>query len=362
MAVRFSIVAGVVGAVLYATTTVSGAVSLDGAPKPVFLYGGPKDDGGWHQSVDQARTNLQSALQMAIPFVETGAEADVRTLTENFINQGHNIVVGDSASYSTAFKDLAGKYAHVAFINISDDIVDALQMPNLASVYGRSYESQYLCGVVAGMTSKKSNIGFLARQSSPTVNWEINGYALGVRRTNPDAVVHVVFTGDASFAKERAAASALIDRGADVLGQSVDGPTPQIVAQERGVFATGHAVDLHELAPKSALCSSVWVWDRYLFSEIKKNPAVNWQADTDSQLLGITRGGVDIACCSKEITRPTMAKLLDERDGILINRKQVFAGPLSDNENRERVPAGGVISDTELRVMDWYVKGVVIDR
>jgi basic membrane protein A len=358
---RFSIVASVVGVALYAATTVSGAVSLDGTPKPVFLYGGSKDDDCWHKSMDQARTNLQSALQMTIPYVETGAEADVTKLTEDFVNQGHNIVIGDSAQYSTAFKDLAEKYAHVAFINISDDIVNPPQRPNLESVYGRSYESQYLCGVVAGATSKKANIGFIALRSSPIVNWEINGYALGVHRTNPEATVHVVFIGEASSAKERAAASALIDRGADVVGQSVDGPTSQIVAQERGVYATGHAVDLHELAPKSALCSSVWVWDRYLISEIKKNAAGEEQADLDGALLGITRGGVDIACCSQEITHQTMAKLLDERDQILINRKQVFAGPLSDNDNKERVPPGGVISDTELRAMDWYVQGVVIE-
>jgi basic membrane protein A and related proteins len=359
---RFPIVAGFVGTLFYAATALSGAVSLDSTPKPAFLYGGPKDDGGWHQSVDLARTNLQSALQMDIPYVEAGAEADVRTLTENFIHQGHNVIVGDSARYATAFKDLADKYANVAFINISDDIVDAPRKPNLQSVYGRSYESQYVCGVVAGMTSKKANIGFIARQSSTITNWEINAYALGVRLKNPDATLHVVFTGDAGSEKERTAASALIDRGADVVGQSVDGPTPQIVAQERGVFATGHAVDLHEAAPNSALCSSVWVWDRYLNSEIKKIAAGNWQAEPDDQLLGMIRGGVDIACCSTAIAHLTMARVLDERDGILIHKKQVFTGPLSDNDDKERVPAGSVISDAELRAMDWYVKGVVIDR
>jgi basic membrane protein A and related proteins len=359
---RFSIVVGVAIAIVYAATSVSGAVSADGAPKPVFLYAGPKDDAGWHQSVDHARTKLESALQVTIPYVETRVESDIRTLTENFIHQGHNIIVGDSAKYSTAFKDLAEKYAHVAFINISDDIGDAPQRPNLQSVYGRSYESQYLCGVVAGATSKKANIGFIALRSSPIVNWEINGYALGVRRANPDATVHVVFTGEASSAKERAAASALIDRGADVLGQSVDGPAPQIVAQERGVFATGHAVDLHELAPKSALCASIWVWDKYLTPEIKKIADGNWQADPNSVLLGQTRGGVDIACCSKELPEQELAKLLDERDRIIISGKQVFAGPLVDGEDKERVPAGGVLSDAELRAMDWYVKGVVMDR
>jgi basic membrane protein A and related proteins len=194
------------------------------------------------------------------------------------------------------------------------------------------------------------------------VNWEINGYALGVLRTKPDATLHVVFIDEDSPAKQRADATALIDRGADVLGQSVDGPTPQIVAQERGVFATGHAVDLHEVAPKSALCASIWVWDRYLSPEIKKIAAGNWQADPNNLLLGQTQGGVDIACCSKELTETAMATLLDVRDGIIISKKQVFAGPLMDNDNRERVPAGGVLSEAALRTMDWYVKGVVIDR
>lgn len=194
------------------------------------------------------------------------------------------------------------------------------------------------------------------------MNWEINGYALGVRRTKPDTTVHVVFTDQDSAAKQRTAATALIDRGADVLGQSVDGPTPQIVAEERGVFATGHAVDLHELAPKSALCASIWTWDRYLSPEIKKIAAGNWQADPNSLLVGQTRGGVDIACCGHELTETAMATLLDVRDGIIIAGKQVFAGPLMDNDSRERVPAGGVLSEAELRAMDWYVKGVVIDR
>jgi basic membrane protein A and related proteins len=51
-----------------------------------------------------------------------------------------------------------------------------------------------------------------------------------------------------------------------------------------------------------------------------------------------------------------------ERDGIIVSRNQVFAGPIVDNENKERVPTGSVLRDAELWQMNWYVKGVVIDR
>jgi basic membrane protein A and related proteins len=359
---KFSIVFAIAIAVCASAASMPAAMSFDGVPKPVFVFAGPKDDAGWNQAFDRARSKLESAMHMTIPYVETGEQADVRTATESFIKQGRNIVVGDSDKFAVAFKALATQYGRTALINITDSIVDAPRAPNLRSVYGRSYESQYLCGVVAGENSKKADIGFLALRPSPIANWEINGYTLGVLKANPKATVHVVFIGEASSAKERAATSTLIDQGADVVGQSTDGPTPQIVAQERGIFATGHAVDLHTIAPKSTLCSSIWVWDRYLTREIRTISSGNWQADPSSVLLGITRGGTDIACCGTVVTAQMMAKLNTERDGIMINQNQVFAGPIVDTDNRAPVPMGAVLSDAKLWKMDWYVKGVVIDR
>jgi basic membrane protein A and related proteins len=345
-----------------AAVTATGAATLQGPPKPAFLYAGPTDDAGLNQSLEAARTKLQKLLHTAIPSVQVEGGADVRAAAEGFIKRGSNIVIGDSAEYTSGFRKLAGEYPKVAFINITGDILGAPAMPNFQSVYGRTYESQYLCGVVAGATSKKSNIGFLAAGPSAIADWEINGYTLGVLKANPKATVHVVFTGDSSATHERTAATALIDGGADVIGQGVHGLTPQLVAQERGVLATGHAVDLHNEAPKSAICSSIWVWDRYLAPEINKIAAGSWEAEPNTQLLGMTGGGTDIACCGTEISRQTMIKLLTERDDVIINRRKIFAGPIVDNQNRQRLPKGDFLSDAELSRIDWYVKGVVIDK
>ena len=64
--------------------------------------------------------------------------------------------------------------------------------------------------------------------------------------TSPSPVIYTGAWNDP--VKERAAAMALIDQGADVIGQHVDSPTPQIVAQERGVYGTGHHRDLRQFA------------------------------------------------------------------------------------------------------------------
>jgi basic membrane protein A and related proteins len=362
---RFSIALSVAVALCGAAETANAdGLSLDGSVKPAFIYVGAKDDGGWQQAIDQARTRTESQLKTTIPYAENVSrdEEEVKATAAKLITEGHNVIVGSSASYSSTFKELAGDFPKVAFINISDNLPAAPQAPNLKSIFGRSYESQYLCGVVAGMTSNSDNIGFLATQPSGVTNWEINGYTLGVHRVKPEAVVHVKFTRSTSAASERDAATALIDQGANVIGQAIDGPTPQLVAQERGVFATGHAVDLHQQAPKSAICSSIWDWGRYLIREIKKIGQGNWIADPSSVLLGMTGGGTDIICCSSAVPRKTIPQLIAERDGIIILNKRVFAGPLKDRDGKERVPAGGALSDTDLWEMNWYVHGVVIDE
>lgn len=349
---------GLIGA---AGAAVASGFNLDGAPKPAFVYAGGKNDQGWNEAIDRARAEMEKPMGLRIAYAEKVPEDGVAAATEDFIGQGYNIIIGDSAGYAEAFKALAQKHPKTAFVNLQD-VKPAAGPLNLLSVYGRSYESQYLCGVATGMATKSGNIGFVASQPTSVANWEINAYTLGVLLNHPAATVHVVFIGTPDAAKERAAASTLIDHGADVLGQSLDGPTPQLVAEDRGVLATGHAVDLHELAPKSTICSSIWNWDRYLVREIKKIAAGNWTAAPDNGLIGMIGGSNDISCCSSAVPEKTIPKMIAERDGIIITQNRVFKGPLDDTEGKERVKVGDYLSDDELWAMNWYVKGVVIEK
>ena len=107
----------------------------------------------------------------------------------------------------------------------------------------------------------------------------------------------------------------MIDQGIDVIGQHVDTPTPQIVAQERGVYGTGHHRDLREFAPKATLCSSVWTWEKFLIPELKKVEAGNWQPNPYGAFPGIKDGGTDIACCNAVVPKDVVAKVMAERAG-----------------------------------------------
>ena len=193
------------------------------------------------------------------------------------------------------------------------------------------------------------------------VNWTINAYELGAKKMNPNATVTAVYTGAWNDpVKERAAATALIDQGADVIGQHVDTPTPQIVAQERGVYATGHHRDLSEFAPKANLCSSIWVWDKFFVPRSRRSRLATGSRMPYGAFVGIG-DGIDIACCNAVVPKDVVDKVMAEREAI-IKGKHVYAGPLSDRDGKERVAAGQVLSDADLWKMDWYVPGVITQK
>ena len=359
MRVRSALIAGAILA-LAGTAAHADGFTLKAPPKVAFLYFKAKNDGGWTQAFDEAKPQMEKALGMQIPYVENIAEdaAQITPPAEKFIQRGYNIIIGTAFGYSDTFKELAKKHPDVAFLNAAG----TTNGPNLQSFYGRTYESQYLCGMVAGAMSKSGKLGFVGANPFGIVNWTVNAYLLGARKMNPNATVTAVFTGAWNDpVKERAAASALIDQGVDVLGMHVDTPTVPIVAQERGVYATGHHRDMRQFAPKSTLCSSVWVWAKYLTAEIKKIEAGNWKPSPYGDFVSIKDGGTDIACCNTVVPKDVVDKVMAEREAI-INGKHVYAGPLSDRDGKERVAAGQNISDADLWKMDWYVKGVITQK
>ncbi len=334
--------------------------TLSEPPKVAFLYFAEKTDGGWTQAFEEARLKMEPALDMKFPFVENVPEVagQIRPAAERFIQRGYNIIIGTAFGYSDTFKELSEKYPKIAFLNASG----TTNGPNLESFYGRTYESQYLCGMAAGGVSKTGKLGFVAAHPIGPVNWTINAYELGAKQLNPNATVTVIFTGSWNDpVKERAAAQALVDQGIDVIGQHVDTPTPQIVAQERGIYGTGHHRDLREFAPKATLCSSAWTWDKHLTPTLKKIAAGNWQPSPYGAFPGIKDGGTDIACCNTVVPKEVVDKVTAERAAIIAG-KHVYSGPLKDTAGTERVAAGAALDDAGLWKMDWYVPGVITQK
>jgi basic membrane protein A and related proteins len=353
----------IAGLIAVMAVAASGAVvakdgfSLDGPAKPAFIYYADKTDGGWVQSFDEARMRLEKELNLKIPYVENVGdnETEIRPAAEKFMERGYNVIIGTSFGYNDTFKALAGEHPNVAFL-ISPGTFTA---PNVQGFYGRSYQAFYACGMAAGAMAKTGKLGFVGGLPTSVVIWNINAFELGAQKVNPAATVTVVYSGSWNdAAKERAAAEALFDKGIEVISETVNGPTTELVAQERGKYAVAHQRDKSTAAPKSVLCSSIWSWTGYLASEIKAIQAGGWKPSGKTDLPGFKEGGSDIVCCNAVVPAAVAEKVKAERAAIIAG-KEVYAGPLSDRDGKERVAAGKVLDDGGLWAMDWYVKGVI---
>ena len=108
---------------------------------------------------------------------------------------------------------------------------------NMSTYFGRMYQPRYLSGIVAGKMTKSNVIGYAAAFPIPEVIRGINAFTLGAQSVNPDVQVRVVWTNTwFDPVKEREAAVALLDAGADVIAQHQDTTEPQKAAEERGLY------------------------------------------------------------------------------------------------------------------------------
>ena len=334
------------------------AFELKESPKAAFIYNGLKTDGGWLLALDQGRLEIERELGWKIPYTENVGEAisEIKPAVELFIRRGFNIIMGSTYGYSEAFKELAEKYPNVAFLNAAG----ATNSSNLQSFFGRSYETAYLCGMVAGAMSKSGDLGIVAAHPLGLVNWEVNAYLLGARKMNPEATVRVIYTGEWSDpVKERNAALALVEAGVDVIGQAeVDTPAAQIAAQENGIHSTGHHVDMSKVTPESTLCSSVWVWHRFLIPTMNSIVAGNWSPGEWGAFIGIKDGGTDITL-SENLVRTDVIEMVMAARQEIVDGKHVFAGPVKDQDGKIVVVKGQTLSDGDLWGMDYLVEGVI---
>ncbi len=185
---------------------------LEGEPKVAMIIFAQKNDGGWSQSYDEARQRMEKSMGVTIPYVENVPEnaTAIRPPAELFIGKGYNIIIGSAFGYSDTFKELAAQYPNVAFLN-GAGITNG---PNLESFYGRTYKSQYLCGMAAAAASKTGKLGFVAANPFGLVNWTVNAYELGREADQSERHHH----GDLHRRVERSGQGARRRRGAHRAG------------------------------------------------------------------------------------------------------------------------------------------------
>lgn len=327
--------------------------------KVAFVYVGPVGDLGWTYAHDQGRKALEAALPNVVTSYQENVPenpADAERVIRQFAQDGNKVIFTTSFGYMDPTINVAKDFPDTVFIHISG----YKTAPNVGTGFGKIEEPRYVSGEIAGKMTKSNQLGYVAAFPIPEVIRGINAFTLGVRHVNPDATVKVVWTNTwYDPQKERAAAEALLDGGADVIAQHQDTAGPQQAAQDRGVYGVGYDADMGPLAPKAVLTSPVWNWGPFYIDTVKKVMDGTWKS---SQFWGGWKDGtVDLAPIAdwvpedvRKMAEDEIAKFKSGEETIYT----IFTGPLKDQKGEVRVPEGQTMSDQDILGMNWFVEGV----
>jgi basic membrane protein A len=329
-----------------------------------FIYVGPKTDYGYNQAHAQAAAVLAKMPGIKVREEEMVPETvAVQKTMESMINlDSATLLFPTSFGYFNPhiIKE-AQKYKNVTFLHCGGLYTEGKDPTNVGSYFGYIDEAQYVSGIVAGLTSKSSKLGFIAAKPIPQVLRNINSFELGAKSVNPKATTTVIFTGDWSMpVKEAEAANSLIDQGVDVLTMHVDSPKVIVeTAERRGVMVTGYHANQSALAPKGYLTGAEWNWAKVYGDYIKWVQA----GKSYPHLLrgGLKEGFVTMSPYGKAVAPETKKKADAAKAKFMDGSMVIYKGPIKDNTGKVVVAAGVEQKQTDIALekMDYLVEGVV---
>jgi len=199
------------------------------------------DENGYGSDFDQALRTVAAEANRSLSASQTTIEYDI-------------IIFGDDLANEDNVRKIAKEFPKVYFVFAS---TSGPMGPNLAVFYPSMHESAYLAGMAAGILTKNNTIGVVGGYAVGEVNRIINSFKLGGKTVNPDAKFYVTFIDSAyNPGQAKKDALAFIDAGADILYAETAGVIQ--AARERAVYAVGHVVDQHDIAPGTVITSVVW--------------------------------------------------------------------------------------------------------
>jgi basic membrane protein A len=320
-----------------------------------FIYVGPVGDGGWTYAHNEGKEYLENELGVKTIIKESVPETqEVETEIRNMIDQGASIIFATSFGYMEHVERVSKDFPEVTFFHCSG----YMQTENMANYFGRMYEARYLSGIVAGLKTETNKIGYVAAMNIPEVIRGINAFTLGAQSVNPEVQVEVVWTNTwYDPAKEKEAAIALLDKGADVIAQHQDTAGPQQAAEEKGKFSIGYNTDMKEMAPEAYMTAPIWNWGPYYAEQVKKVLDGNFEAH--AYWGGLESGTIELAPLTDLAPEGAQALVDQASDDIISGQMFVFQGPINGQDGEIMVADGEEMTDEEMLNMMWFVEGVI---
>lgn len=322
-----------------------------------FVYTGAVGDFGWTWAHEKGRKALVDALkdQVVTNYVENVKEdASAVPIFKDLAQQGNKLIFTTSFGFMDQTIEAAKQFPDVKW----EQCTGFKRADNVGTYNSRFYQGRAVVGTIAGMMSKTGTIGYLGSFKIPEVVMGVNSFTLSAQAVNPKITTKLVMI-DTWFdpAKEAAAAETLANLGCDVIATHTDSPAALQVCEKRKIYGFGQGADMSRFAPHAHLTAIEDIWGPYYISRAKAMLDGSWTAD--NVWWGFKEGTVVMSPYNKSLPTNVAAAADKITAGWKDGSYDVFTGPIADQSGKERAAKGERMTDADIFVMDWYVKGVL---
>lgn len=256
----------------------------------------------------------EAELGVEVSYLESVTEADYSSNLETLYDEGNDLIICIGWMMADALSEACALHPEQKYAIIDNGSV----AENCTGVNFATEQCSYLVGMVAGLTTKTDNVGFVIGMVSPLMNTFGYGYYAGVKAVNPDCTIQSYNAnsyGDAAGGK--AATIAMYANGADVVYHAAGGTGTGVIeaASEQGKYAIGVDQDQSYLAPEAVLTSAVKRVDNGVYNLCAALVAGTLEAG--EAMYDIVTGGVDIAPTTTLIAPEVLAQVEEAKAKII---------------------------------------------
>jgi basic membrane protein A len=270
------------------------------------------------------------------------------------------MIFGTSFAFGQPMLEAAQIYPDIQFFHATGNLAVEANLPNYHNYFGNMSQGRFLSGVAAGLRTESNILGFVAAWPNPEVITGYTAFFLGAQSVNPEVQMYVMYLNAWNNPTvEGQLAQALIDRGADVLGQHADSPTTQTVAQANGVWSVGYNNDMSAEAPDAFLVAPMFDWSIYLTYAVRTFvEGGNVRTDV---LYGLNENMIVLSDLNQNTIAPGTAAAIATAEAQLRGGRNIFTGPIYGADGTQ-ILASGVEWIEPISAPSWnhIVRGITV--
>lgn len=290
-------------------------------------------DRSFNQTALEGCKESEKQLGVHINPLESNRDEDYVPNLTRLARNSTDLIWAVGFKFMKAIPEVAGKFPNTKF-GIIDSNLGGKIPQNVVAVTFKEEEAAFLVGVVAGLTTKTSKVGFIGGINSELIEKFRVGYIEGVKSVNPKCEITDAYADSfTDTTKGRSLASSMYNSGVDIIFHAAGGVGigmfDEVKTREKGkCWAIGVDRDQSDLAPDHTLTSLIKRVDVAVFKITKLFKEGKFPGGKEQQ-LGFKENAVGIV--DSKWLQPDVKKQVEEY------KQKIIRGEIKVSKTKEEL-------------------------